>query len=198
MRKKRIVIGAVVVGLTSLFTAWLFGWFSGDPALAEVQQLQAKMADPNLKDADRQALMRQMRDKMQALSADARRAAFENGQQMFEKRELEHIKQILAMSPADRNKALDADIDRMEKMRAQRDAASANGAQAGANGQNGPGAQRGRGPRGNMTDDQRVDRLRNRLDRSTPEMRASRNAYMQLVNTRRQQRGMPPITGRGR
>ena len=104
MRKKRIVIGAVVVGVTSLFAAWLFGWFSGNPALAEVQQLQAKMADPSLKDADRQALVQQMRDKMQALSPDARRAAFENGQQMFEKRELEHIKQILAMSPADRNK----------------------------------------------------------------------------------------------
>ena len=196
MRKKRIVIGAVVVGVTSLFAAWLFGWFSSNAALAEVQQLQAKMADPNMKDADRQALMQQMRDKMQALSPDARRAAFEAGQQMFEKRELEHIKQLLAMSPADRNNALDADIDRMEKMRAQRDAANANGAQAGGPGQNGAGGRRG--PRGNMTDDQRVDRLRNRLDRSTPEMRATRNAYMQLVNVRRQQRGMPPITGRGR
>ncbi len=48
MRKKRIVIGAVVVGVTSLFAAWLFGWFGSDAALAEVQQLQAKMADPNL------------------------------------------------------------------------------------------------------------------------------------------------------
>src|SRR5262249_587293 len=157
---------------------WLFGWFSGNPALAEVQQLQAKMADPNLKDADRQALMQQMRDKMQALSPDARRAAFENGQQMVETREVEHIKQILAMSPAARNKALEGDIDGMEKMGAQRDAANASGAQAGTNGQNGPGGQRGRGPRGNLTDDQRVDRLRNRLDRSTPEVRAARNAYM--------------------
>ncbi len=101
-----------------------------------------------MKDADRQALMQQMRDKMQALSPDARRAAFENGQQMFEKRELEHIKQILAMSPADRNKALDADIDRMEKMRHSGMRQTRMCAQAGGPGQNGPGGQRGRGPRG--------------------------------------------------
>jgi hypothetical protein len=198
MRKKRIFISAVVVGITGLASAWLFGWFGGDPALAEVQQLQAKMAEPNLKDADRQALMQQMRGKIEGLSPDARRAVFENGRQMFEQRAEAHIDQILAMSQAERNKALDADIDRMEKMHAQREANAQTGAQPNAqNAQNGQRGQRG-GQRGaNLSDDQRVDRLRNRLDRSTPEMRAKRNVYIQLVNQRRQQRGLPPMTGRG-
>jgi hypothetical protein len=137
---------------------------------------------------------------MTSLSPDARRSAFDGMRQAFERRNEQHIDQILAMSPAERNKALDADIDRMGKMRAQTEANAKAGATAQANSQNdskkGPPGQGRRG--GNPSDDQRVDRLRSRLDRSTPEMRAKRNAYLQLINTRRQQRGLPPMTGRGR
>jgi hypothetical protein len=190
MFKRVFIIGAIVV-LIGLTGAWLLGWFSGNRALAEVQQMQTKLADPNLKDDERRAMMERMRAKMASLSADARRTVFDGMRQAFERRSEQHIDQILAMSPADRNKALDADIDRMEKMRAQ---AEANAKAAANDSKKGP---PGRG-RGNPSDDQRVDRLRNRLDRSSPEMRAKRNAYMQLVNARRQQRGLPPMTGRGR
>ena len=44
-----------------LVAGWLFGWFSPDPALAEVKQLQAQLADPNLKDDARRRLFQQMR-----------------------------------------------------------------------------------------------------------------------------------------
>ena len=86
------------------------------------------MADPNMKDADRQALMQQMRDKMQALSPDSGGRRLKPASRCLRRRELEHIKQLLAMSPADRNNALDADIHRMEQTRSPRDAANANGA----------------------------------------------------------------------
>src|SRR5215467_13113457 len=172
MLKRILIIGSIVCVL-GLSGAWLLGWFSGNRALADVRQMQTKLADPNMKDDERRALMEQMRSKMNSLSPDARRAAFDGMRQAFEKRSEQHIDQILAMSPADRTKAIDADIDRMEKMRAQMDA----NAKAAANAQNdskkGPPGQGRRG--GIASDDQRVDRLRNRLDRSTPEMRAKRN-----------------------
>jgi len=197
---KRVLIIGSIVGIIGLTGAWLLGWFSGNRALAEVQQMQTKLADPNLKDDERRAITDEMRAKMSSLSPDARRTAFEGMRTAFERRNEQHIDQILAMSPPERNKALDADIDRMEKMRAQAEANAKAAANAQASSQNdskkGPPGQGRRG--GNPSDDQRVDRLRNRLDRGTPEMRAKRNAYMQLVNTRRQQRGLPPITGRGR
>jgi hypothetical protein len=197
---KRVLIIGSVIGVIGLTGAWLLGWFSSNKALAEVQQMQTKLADPNLKDDERRAITEQMRAKMTSLSPDARRTAFEGMRTAFERRNEQHIDQILAMSPAERNKAIDADIDRMEKMRAQAEANAKSAASAQANGQNdskkGPPGQGRRG--GNPSDDQRVDRLRNRLDRSSPEMRAKRNAYMQLVNARRQQRGLPPMTGRGR
>jgi hypothetical protein len=191
MRKRRIIIGLVVASVTGLSAAWLFGWFSADPALAEVKQLQSQLADPSLKDDARRALFEQMRAKMDALSDDARRAVRDDMRQAFEQRAETHMKEVLAMSSADQAKALDADIDRMEKMRAQMQAnAKANGGQNGQRQGN-----RGQTP----TDDQRISRLRNRLDRSTPEMRALRTAYTQLINQRLQQRGLPPMTpGRGR
>jgi len=199
MFKRIVIIGSIVAAL-GLTGAWLLGWFSGNRALAEVQQLQSKLADPSMKDEERRALMEQMRAKMNSLSPDARRTAFDGMRQAFEKRSQQHIAQILAMSPADRNKALDADIDRMQKMRAQMDANAKNAAASGTAGNASGNGQRGQGraQRAFASDDQRVDRLRNRLDRGTPEMRATRNAYMQLINARLQQRGLPPMTGRGR
>jgi len=195
---KRILIIGSIIGLLGLTGAWLFGCFSGNRALADVREMQTKLADPNMKDDERRALMEQMRAKMSSLSPAARRTAFEGMRQAFERRTEQHIDQILAMSKADRTKAIDADIDRMEKMRAQMDAnakAAAN-AQSQNDSKKGPSGQGRRG--GIQSDDQRVDRLRSRLDRSTPEMRAKRNAYMQLVNVRRQERGLPPMTARGR
>jgi hypothetical protein len=185
--RKRIIISTIVLIVTGVGAAWVFGWFRGDQIPAEIHQMQAKLADPNLKDADRQSMMQQMRSKMESLSPDARRAVWDGNREMFEKRMSSHVGQLLAMSLADRNKALDADIDRMEKARAQMQNAQSSQ-------QKGPPRQ---ARTTNLSDDQRVDRLRNRLDRSTPEMRATRTAYMQMINDRRQQRGLPPMTGRG-
>ncbi len=196
MWKRVIVIGTMLSALL-LAAAWLLGWFSSNPAIAEVQQLQQKMADPNLKDADRQALREQMRAKMESLSPDARRAVFEAGREVFEKRFESHVDQILTMSPAERNKALDADIDQMDKRAA--DFAKRQQA-AGAGGKAPPGAQNG-GKKGNrqpaVNDEQRLSRLRSRLDRGTPESCAKRAEYTRLIDDRRKQRGLPPMPPRG-
>ncbi len=198
---KRIVSGAFVIGITGLVLAWWLGWLSEDPALAEVKQLQSKLEDPNLSDSDFRAAMEQMRGKMDSLSESSRRLAWQNGRQVFERRELSRMGQILAMKPPERVRALDEEINRMEKRRAewqQRASQVQNGEQR--NGQRGPqnGNSGGARSRGNPSDEQRISRMRNRLDRSTPEQRAMRSEYIRLMNERRTQRGLPPMQrGRG-
>jgi hypothetical protein len=195
MKWKKVAIWLTVITITIFGAGWLFGWFSNNAAIAEVQQLQEKAADPKLSDADRRALWDQMRSKMDALPESARREVREAGRQVFEARAEAHMTEILAMSKAQQVKAIDADIDAMEKRRAEFEKRmQANGGQPTANGQKGNGT-KGRPVATN--DSQRVDRLKNRLDRSTPESRAKRNAYMTLVNQRRQQRGLPLLAAGG-
>ena len=188
---KKSAIGITILAITGLTAAWLFGWFSENPAVAEVRQMQAKLADPNLKDTDRRAMMDQIRSKMESLSPDVRRGLWEENRQVFEKRMDKHVDDLLAMSKADRNKALDADIDRMQKMRAEAQANAQNNQGANANNQR-------QGNRGQaLSDDQRMDRMKNRLDRSSPESRAKRQAYVQMLDQRMKERGIPlPPPGR--
>ena len=116
---KKISISAVVLTAIVLTAGWLFGWFSPNPAIGEVKQLQSQLADPNLKPDARMVLFQQIRTKMDSLSESARRSVWEGGRQEFQKRMEQHVDELLAMNTKDRNKALDDDIDRMEKMRAQ-------------------------------------------------------------------------------
>ncbi len=160
---KKSVIGVTTLAVVTLLAGWLFGWFSEDPAIAEVRQMQAKLGDTGMKDTDRRALMQQIRTKMDSFSPDVRRNLWENNRQAFEKRMDKHVGDLLAMSKADRNKALDADIDRMQKMRAEAQANAQNNQGANANNPQ----QRNRSQA--LSDDQRVDRMKNRLDRSSPE-----------------------------
>jgi hypothetical protein len=187
---KRSVIGITALAIVTLAAGWLFGWFSENPAVAEVRQMQAKLADPNLKQDDRRAMFEVIRTKMDSLSQPVRQQLWDENRQVFEKRMEQHVNELMAMSAADRAKALDADIDRMQKMQAQRQANSQNNA----NGQNG-------GPRNRaqaQTDDQRLDRMKNRLDRTTPAMRATRQAYVQMIDQRLKERGLPPMQPGGR
>lgn len=197
---KRIVIGLLVLIVLGLGGAWAMSWFSGGSlALAEVQQLQAKLADPVVKDEDRRALWRDLREKMDALSPQEQEAAWESGRERFEQRMNDRIKEVLAMSKADQTKALDADIDRMRRFQSQRDADRSATAGQGNNpqgnaqqGNNRANRQRG----GYRPDSDRVAQLKNRLDRSTPQVRAMRLQYRQLMDQRIQQRGLPPNTRR--
>jgi hypothetical protein len=196
--RKRIVKSTIVIAAIALVLAWWLGWFSEDPALAEVKAMQAQLENPNMSEADVRTAMGQLREKMNSLSESSRRAAWENGRQVFERREMTKIGRILAMKPQQRVKAIDEEINGMERRRAQWEQ-RANQAQAGSNRPGG--GQRGGGPgrRGAFqSDEQRVSRLKNRLDRSTPEHRAMRAEFTKLVNERRAQRGLPPMQrGRG-
>jgi hypothetical protein len=195
--RKRIIKSAIIIAAIALVLAWWLGWFSEDPALAEVKVIQAQLENPNLSEADVRTAMGQLREKLESLSEGSRRAAWENGRQVFERREMLKIGRILAMNPQQRAKAIDDEINGMERRRAQWEqrANQAPASNRPGGGQRGGGA----GRRGAFqSDEQRVSRLKNRLDRSTPEQRAIRAEFTKLVNERRAQRGLPPMPrGRG-
>ena len=178
------------------------GWFtSTDRAVAAVQQLQDKLADPATKDAERRVLRAKCARKWTRLAPEAREQAWEAGRERFEKRMNDHIKEVLAMSKADQTKALDADIDRIqrfEQMRQSRDANSATSSpQAGGSNNNRQNNNRANRQRtGYRSDSDRITQQKNRLDRSTPQVRAMRLQYRQLLDQRMQQRGLPPTSNR--
>ena len=194
---KRIVIGLLVLILMLIGGAWAMGFFkSTDRAVAELTQLQNKLAEPGLKDEERRALWREMREKMDALPPDAREQTWDGARDRFEKRMNDRMKEVLAMSKADQQKALDADIDRMqrfEQMRQANQTAAADSGKAG-NNQQGNRANRQRG--GYRSDSDRITQQKNRLDRSTPQVRAMRYQYRQLLDQRMQQRGIPASPNR--
>jgi hypothetical protein len=191
--KKRFFSGVVVIAATVLALAWWLGWIGEDPALAEVKTLQAQLENPNLSDAEFRAAMEQIRSKTEPLSESSRRLAWQNGRQAFERREMSRIDRILAMKPQDRAKALDDEINRMERRRAEWQQRTSQGQTGGQRG-----GARGSRNRGTPSDEQRISRIRNRLDRSSPEQRAKRTEFARLMNERRAQRGLPPMQrGRG-
>lgn len=203
MRKR--IISVLVVIATIVLLAWWFGWIGGDRALAEVKALQDELANPNMSDADFRAKMDQVRGLMVSLPESSRRAAWANGRDVFERREQSRINRILGLKGQERTKALDEEINREERRRKEwqqrQNQAQASAQQSGQSGQRGQAGQRGQGGprnRGGQSDEQRISRLRNRLDHSSPEQRASRAEFTRLINERRTQRGMPPVQrGRG-
>ena len=139
---------------------------------------------------------------MDSLSSDQRRGIWEQNRGEFEKRMDKHIDDLLAMSAKDRNKAL-MKISTACKNVPQERAANAQNGNGNGNANGGQGGQggQGRGNRGQaQSDDQRLSRMKNRLNNSTPESRAKRNAYSQMMAARMKERGItaPPGGGGGR
>jgi len=119
----------------------------------------------------------------------------------FERR----ISEYFALPPEQRIAALDKQIDEFENMRKEwekRRAQGNNGQARGGGGGGGAGnvSAAGGGPgnwgdRGNQPREQRSrsDRLRERLDSSTPQERAQMAEYFTQMQDRRKARGLPPI-----
>jgi hypothetical protein len=93
------------------------------------------------------------------------------------------------MSPAEQQKRLDEIINRMSQPRQPR--SNGRGEQAGR------GEGRGGGDRNNMTEAQRDERSKRRLDRSSPKMRAQFAEFRKKLDARAKERGLPNLPGWG-
>ncbi|MGI9427884.1 MAG: hypothetical protein ACR2NM_04455 [Bythopirellula sp.] len=178
MNKKHAVAAGLILALLAGV-----GWalFSGeDQAVIEAKQQRNELFEKidTLSPEQRRAEFDALRESAQNLSEDQRRELRRGGRQFM----MQRVDRLLAMSAAERNQELDRMIDRMEERRQNRDA-----------GDGGPRGDRG----GDMSPAERDQRRKQRLDRTSPQMRAKMDQMKDLMNQRREERGLEPLPGGG-
>ena len=187
----RNVTAAVALVFACLVWAWAFGWFEGgrkyndDPEVAKLEKLMEQTA-PKMEQLSRDEQREQRRafeKQMEGLTEEQRLAVFESSlpfwMPMAARRFEQEYDKFMALSAEEQRKELDKRIDQMEA-------------------RGGPG--NGGGGRGGPPniDPKRADAIRKKmLDWTTPEQRAKFEHGIQLVNKRREQRGLPPMPGPG-
>jgi hypothetical protein len=175
-----------VVGLLAVGFAYACGYFDPDSRLDEVHSLQAKLMQGGLKpekllDKKNWDLIGEIQKKVQALPPDLKKQVETEGRSKFETMIDDHIKQALAMSPADQQAQLDKDLALVQMMSLFRGAGNAAAAPH---------------PQSQMSDGDRT-KMRNRYLSSVPAAtRAARTTYFQLLQARANSRGIVmPMTG---
>ncbi len=190
MNKRNSIIGTLVVILAT-GAAWAFGLFGGtDPALAELEQMRDQMFAQDVPDVQKQQLRDDFRKRMETLTEDQRRAFFDSGRQQWEQFAQQRMDEFFAIPPAEQKKRLDDMINRMLERQKERAKNPNAGAQANNDGR--------RGNRPPMTESQRDQRAKQRLDRSTPQARAQRDEFRKMLNARMKERGLDPSKMPGR
>jgi uncharacterized membrane protein YgcG len=184
--------------------------FRTDPAVKRVRELRKELAaGANLPPEQRREKSRQLREALEKLPPDKREAMrremAEDGRKRFEAQ----LKTYAKLSPAEKTRYLDEQIDRFEQFRSQRQqqqgqsggAGNAGGGSGtGGGGAFGFGPRGGGGPNGNAqggpgnsqrSPEERERRRKQMLDDTTPEFRALRDQFFKDMQARRQQRGLP-------
>lgn len=186
----------VVVLLFLAGCYWLHRQYRGKQNLERFEAL-AKTAFSDqarkLPEAERQELRKQMRGAMGQLTSAQRGDYFKAQRQ----KRTQELKRILQLPKKERNAALDKEIRQSEDGRRQfQQQAKANGG-APPGGRGGPPGANGNAQGRPADPAQREQRAKQRLDQTDPEERAVMSEYRQLMNQRRSQIGLPPVTGRG-
>jgi len=180
-----VLVLAVLVGI-----GWATGVIGGDPELAELKKLRdgAFQNSDSLSEEERRQQREGFRERIGNLDEDQRRQFFRDSQPMFQQMITRRMNDFFESSPEEQRDRLDEIIDRMEAPREPR-------AERGGDGRPGSGEGGGRGGWENRTPEQRDQRRKERLDRSSPEMRAQIDQFKDKLNDRREQRGLPPVEG---
>jgi len=190
MKQRKLIVSLSMVALLAI-AAWAFGLFGGaDPAVAELQQMADQAFDRDPSDSQQAEFREQFRQRMGALTPEQREAFFDANRDRWMQSMEERMNEFFAMSPTDQQKRLDEILNRMSQPREDR-------SQNGGN-QAGPGDGRGRGDWGSMTEGQRDERAKRRLDRTSPKMRAQFTEFRKKLEDRAKERGITQLPGWGR
>jgi hypothetical protein len=181
MDKRKVFFG--IVGLLAVIAAaWALGLFGRtDPVVAEMEQLRDQLR--NLPDADRRAGWDNFRQRMEGLT-DAQRDALRGNRDQWQQFAQQRMDQFFQLPPDQQRQRLDDIIDRMEQR--QREWAKSPNANRG---------DRGGDRSRNLTEAQRDQRRKERLDRTSSKMRAQFAEFGRRMNERRAERGLPPMQG---
>lgn len=173
-----------------------------NPNLKKVRKLQEEFTSAAATDwtpEQRREKGQEMRAAMEKLTPEQRDSLSAERQKQFE----EQMRRYTQMSPTEKIRHLDGQIDRGEKMRqqfAQRTSSTPNG--NGQRPQGSPPGGFGAGPSGTLSGgpggsgsqpisaEDREKRRKERLDKSTPEFRAMMDNYRTDLEARRKQRGL--------
>jgi hypothetical protein len=184
MKRNRTIV-AVTLLIVLFAGAWAFGLFGGaDPAVAELQQMADQAFAQNLSVVQEAQLRDQFRERMEALTPDQRRAFFEANRDRWLQRTEQRMDEFFAMTAAQQRQRLDEIIDRMSQPREQRSDRAGRG-------------DRGRGDWRNMTEAQRDERSKRRLDSTSPKARAQFAEFRKKLDERAKERGISQLPGWG-
>jgi hypothetical protein len=175
---------------------WALGLFSGaDPALAEVQQMADQAFARDLPEAQEAEFRQQFRQKMDALSPEQRETFFAANRDRWMQRMEARMNEFFAMSPSEQQQRLDEIINQMTRPREGR---SWNGGDGrGGDRRAGRGDGDSRGGWQNMTEAQRDERAKRRLDQTSPKMRAQFAEFRKKLEDRAKERGISQLPGWG-
>ena len=187
MDRRKALAGVIAVLLIAV-GAWALGFIGGtDPAVAELEKLRGQMSDQSLSEAQRDQLRDNFRERMRSLSDEQRRAFFDANRDQWRGRMGQRMTEFFAMSPVDQRRRLDEMIDRMRQPRAQRSQT------AGRDGRDRRGSGQGRGNWANMTEAQRDERAKRRLDRTSATQRAQMTEFRRRLIARAKERGISDL-----
>ena len=199
--RKRIAV-AIVCALAALGAAGggvYYAWLTSTPPMPQTVEDAAKlMKDPRfarLPESRKAEYMQVARTVMAATPRDDRREAFrtlasdpaarKNMREMMQAQMEQRIVAFAQASPKERDKMLDTMIDQMEMMRKLMPArASAGNASGGSGGGDRPSPRGPRDPR---------ERMKGFLEHGNPQMGALAMQFMQALDNRRKERGLPPM-----
>jgi rubrerythrin len=186
LKNRKYAALAVAAVLLLAGVIWAVRGYLAYRQLAKVKAMSQQLKEARqLTPTERQAKFADFRKAVGSLSARQRQELFAEGR----KASTDKLRQFLKMPKREQQAKLDQDIKRMEQRR--QEFAKMRNDQAKSGG--GPNAANAWGNRatGRLDPDQRDERARRRLDNSTPEERAARSEYRQLLDQRRQQLGLP-------
>jgi hypothetical protein len=193
IKEHKRMTGTLAAVLLLVLTWWALS-YGGDGRLGKVQDLRSQLrgeAGKKLAPEQRRDLWKQLNEEMKQLSPEQRRTLAKQQERAM----TEKFKRFFSQSKAQQRAELDADINRMEAARKKFEQNKKSGSNGVAG--NGPGG-KGKGPPGGKSLDpqQREHMRKERLEQTTPELRAMTSEYFRMLKERREQRGLPP-SGKG-
>ena len=154
-----------------------------DPQVSELEQMRDKFLSQNeeLADEERQQMRGEFRERMEGLTEDQRTAFFQNSRGMFLEFARRRMNDFFELDPEQQQTRLDEIVDRIIERRNQAD------------------GEAGEGPPGwggrNMSEAERDERRKRRLDFTDPHLRAQFDEFRRMLNDRLEARGQAPFDG---